>query len=50
MIYKPALPCSMGPIEGLADMETPPGLGARCKWELLTRDADGLERLPEGLI
>lgn len=50
MIYKPALPCSTAPIEGLAEMDTPPGLGARCKWELLTRDAYRLDRLPDDLI
>ena len=49
MIYKPALPCSVVPVEGLAEMETPPGLGARCKWELLTRDRSS-EGPPKGLI
>ncbi len=42
MIYEPALPCSIRPPAGLAEMETPPGLGARCKWELATRDPDAL--------
>lgn len=36
-IYAPAVPCSVEPVAGLADMETGPGLGDRCKWELATR-------------
>lgn len=36
-IYAPAIPCSVAPIEGLADLETAPGLGDRCKYEATTR-------------
>ena len=38
-IYEPAVACSLAPPEGLMDMETGPGLGDRCKWELSTRVA-----------
>lgn len=36
-IYQPALPCSVRPIAGLAVMDTVPGQGKRCQWELQTR-------------
>ncbi len=36
-IYRPALPCSVRPVGGLASMATVPGQGKRCQWELLTR-------------
>ena len=36
-IYHPAVPCSVRPVAGLAEMPTGPGLGDRCKWELRTR-------------
>ena len=36
-IYLPALPCSVKPIAGLAEMQTVQGQGKRCQWELLTR-------------
>ena len=39
-IYLPALPCSVRPIAGLAAMETVPGQGKRCQWELQTRIPD----------
>ena len=35
----PALPCSVAPVEGLMSLETVPGQGARCKYELGTRAA-----------
>lgn len=38
-IYRPALPCSVRPVGGLAAMPTVPGQGKRCQWELLTRRA-----------
>lgn len=38
-IYRPALPCSVAPIAGLATIETGPGLGDRCKYEFETRRA-----------
>ena len=43
-IYGPALPCSVEPVEGLARMVTTPGLGARCQYELATRDPAVLEQ------
>ena len=36
-IYAPAVPCSVAPIVGLADIMTAPGLGDRCKYEATTR-------------
>jgi hypothetical protein len=36
-IYVPAVPCSVRPDPGLLTMNTGPGLGDRCKWELSTR-------------
>lgn len=36
-IYAPAVPCSVRPIAGLADIATSPGLGERCKYEAATR-------------
>jgi hypothetical protein len=39
-IYKPAVPCSVSPIEGLENIVTAPGLGDRCKYEWRTRVAD----------
>jgi len=36
-IYRPAVPCSVRPVSGLATMDTLPGQGQRCQWELLTR-------------
>ena len=36
-IYVPAVPCSVRPVRGLVGMNTAPGLGDRCKWELTTR-------------
>jgi hypothetical protein len=36
-IYRPAVPCSVTPPAGLLQMETKPGHGERCKWELTTR-------------
>ncbi|MGI4730345.1 MAG: hypothetical protein ACRYFW_01200 [Janthinobacterium lividum] len=41
-IYLPALPCSTEPVEGLARMETTPGFGRRCQYELATRRPDVL--------
>jgi hypothetical protein len=41
-IYAPALPCSVEPVEGLLRMETQPGVGARCQYELGTRRPDVL--------
>ena len=38
VIYLPALPCSIEPIEGLLHIATVPGQGERCKWELITRN------------
>lgn len=43
-IYKPAIPCSVAPIAGLAEIETAPGLGDRCKYEWRTRVPAGAER------
>jgi hypothetical protein len=37
-IYVPAVPCSVRPVPGLSGMDTQPGLGDRCKWELSTRE------------
>lgn len=39
-IYLPALPCSIEPVEGLLRMKTMPGQGARCQYELGTRNPD----------
>lgn len=39
-IYGPALPCSTEPVEGLLRMNTPAGQGARCKFELTTREPE----------
>lgn len=36
-IYLPAAPCSVRPVAGLLAMDTGPGLGDRCKWEMSTR-------------
>lgn len=36
-IYRPAVPCSVRPVGGLAAMPTLPGQGQRCQWELRTR-------------
>lgn len=36
-IYAPALPCSVQPIVGLANIATSQGLGDRCKYEAETR-------------
>ena len=36
-IHAPVLPCSVAPIDGLAEMITSPGMGERCQWELRTR-------------
>lgn len=36
-IYQPAIACSIAPPKGLMRMETSPGLGDRCKWELSSR-------------
>ena len=36
-IHAPALPCSVAPVDGLAEMITSPGMGERCQWELRTR-------------
>ena len=38
-IHAPALPCSVAPVDGLAEMITSPGMGERCQWELRTRIA-----------
>ena len=39
-----ALPCSIAPAEGLELLQTQPGRGDRCKWELRTRGlAAGLD-------
>ena len=46
MIYRPALPCSVETVDGLLRMQTQPGQGARCKYELMTRQP---ERLGETL-
>ena len=40
-INAPALPCSVAPVEGLAEMITSPGLGERCQYELRTRRVTG---------
>lgn len=37
-IYVPAVPCSVRPVDGLMTLETAPGLGDRCKWEMHTRE------------
>ena len=37
IIYEPAIACSVAPPEGLLEMETAPGFGDRCKWDLSTR-------------
>ena len=37
VIYLPALPCSVEPIDGLMSVATLPGQGERCKWEVATR-------------
>ena len=39
-IYMPALPCSLQPVEGLLRMNTSVGQGARCKYELMTREPE----------
>ncbi len=39
-IYRPAVPCSVSPIAGLAEIETAPGYGDRCKYEVQTRLRD----------
>lgn len=39
-IHAPALPCSIEPVDGLLRMETQPGFGARCQYELGTRRPD----------
>lgn len=40
MIYRPALPCSVEPVEGLLRLQTRVGQGARCKYELSTRQPE----------
>ena len=40
MIYRPALPCLIEPVEGLLRMRTQPGQGARCSYELATRQPE----------
>jgi hypothetical protein len=42
-IYRPALPCSVQPIPNLLAVETRPGFGERCKWEVRTRVASARE-------
>lgn len=44
VIYLPAVPCSVEPVEGLLRIATQPGQGERCKWELTTRTP---QRAPE---
>ncbi|WP_375381525.1 hypothetical protein [uncultured Sphingomonas sp.] len=39
-IHGPAVPCSVRPVDGLARMETSPGFGRRCQYELATRCPD----------
>lgn len=48
VIYLPALPCSIQPVEGLLRMSTRAGQGDRCKYELTTRAPDILHE-PLGL-
>lgn len=36
-IYRPALPCAVQTVPNLLSMETRPGFGDRCKWEVQTR-------------
>ena len=36
-VYVPAVPCSVHPSPGLLHLNTGPGLGDRCKWEVTTR-------------
>jgi len=43
MIYRPALPCSIQPIEGLLRAQTRQGQGERCKYELASRRPELLE-------
>lgn len=43
MIYLPALPCSIQPVEGLLRMNTRVGQGERCKYELSTRQPELLD-------
>jgi hypothetical protein len=38
-VYRPAQPCSVQPIPGIAAIPTLPGYGERCKWEARTRAA-----------
>ena len=45
-IYLPALPCSTQPVEGLLRMQTRVGQGARCKYELSSRQPELLEAPP----
>ena len=47
-IYRPALPCSVEPVEGLLRMRTRVGQGERCKYELATRASEVLKE-PLGL-
>ena len=47
-IYRPALPCSVEPVEGLLRLQTRVGQGERCKYELATRAPDVLAE-PLGL-
>ena len=42
-IYLPAVPCSTEPVAGLMRMETTPGQGRRCQFELSTRAPEVLE-------
>ena len=37
-IYRPAVPCSVQPVDGLLGLQTLIGQGARCKYELSTRE------------
>lgn len=46
-IYLPAVPCSVEPVDGLLRIETVPGLGERCKWELTTRCPQLVEAMGE---
>ena len=45
-IHAPALPCSIEPVEGLMRMDTQPGFGARCQYELSTRRPDIIAAVP----